>query len=45
MKDGEERWDGGDELLLRRLEMEDGPLGNSAAMIGVGHVRGSASVE
>ena len=45
MRDGGERWDGGDELLLRRLEMEDGPLGNSAAMIGAGHVRGSASIE
>lgn len=44
MRDGGERWDGGDELLLR-LEMEDGALGNSAAMIGVGHVRGSAAAE
>lgn len=44
MRDGGERWDGGDELLLR-LEMDDGALGNSAAMIGVGHVRGSASIE
>jgi hypothetical protein len=37
MRDGGERWDGGDELLLRpRLEMDGGALGNSAAMIGVG---------
>lgn len=43
MRDGEERWSGGDEQLLL-LEM-DGALGNSAAMIGVGHVRGSASIE
>lgn len=36
MRDGEERWSGGDGLLRPRLEM-DGSLGNSAAMIG-GHV-------
>jgi len=46
MRDGGERWDGGDELLLRRLEMDNnGALGNSATMIGAGHVRGSASIE
>ena len=41
MRDRERRWDGGGELL--RLEMDGGALGNSAAMIAVGHVRGSAS--
>ena len=44
MRDREERWEGGgDGLLLLRLEMDGGALGNSAAMIAVGHVRGSAS--
>lgn len=46
MRDREERWEGGGNgLLLLPLEMDGGALGNSAAMIAVGHVRGSASIE
>jgi hypothetical protein len=42
MRDGEERWSGGDELLL--LEMDGRALGNSAAMIGAGS-RARVSIE